>query len=148
MPLRKRPTTKQRQRITEQAMGCCEYCKTPLAFATVENFDIEHITPVAKGGLTVLENPALSCPGCNDSKQVQTHAIDPESGESVALFHPRQQLWIDHFVWGLDGQQLQGRTSVGRATILALRLNRSGLVNLRRAQWALNLHPLQASFVP
>ena len=143
MALRRRPTQRQREVITERAEACCEYCKTPLVLANVENFELEHIEPVVSGGLTVLENLALSCPGCNDIKQVQTQALDPESGMSVALFHPRQQRWEEHFTWSVDGQMIQGKTPCGRATVVALRLNRIGLVNLRRAQWALGIHPLQ-----
>ena len=145
MPIRKRPTKRQRETISLWAGACCEYCKTPLAFASVENFELEHILPVVAGGLTVLSNLALSCPGCNDNKQIKTQARDPESGALVSLFHPRQQLWSDHFAWSAEGQTIQGRTATGRATVIALRLNRSGLVNLRRAQWALGLHPLQVA---
>lgn len=143
MAQRKRPTLRQREAITERARACCEYCKTPLILANVENFEVEHILPVVAGGLTVLENLALSCPGCNDIKQVQTQALDPDSGMLVPLFHPCQQLWEEHFTWSADGQTLQGRTSCGHVTVVALRLNRIGLVNLRRAQWVLGVHPIQ-----
>ena len=144
MPARRRPTHLQREAITLRANRRCEYCRTPLDLATVENFEVEHILPVAAGGTTDLENLALSCPGCNDAKLAYTHAIDPESNEEVPLFHPRQQLWSEHFTWNEDGQRVLGLTNTGRASVVALRLNRAGLINLRRAQWALGLHPLQA----
>ena len=47
------------------------------------------------------------------------------------LFHPREDEWKTHFRW--RGPVLMGKTSVGRATIAVLNLNRSDVVLLRRA---------------
>ena len=51
---------------------------------------------------------------------------------TVPLFHPRRQRWQDHFEWSKDGEQVIGRTAVGRSTIIALQLNRELVVNARR----------------
>lgn len=63
--------------------------------------------------------------------------------DAVPLFNPRQQLWQEHFAWNADYTIVIGLTSVGRATITVLHLNRQGLMNLRRALFALGAHPLK-----
>jgi 5-methylcytosine-specific restriction endonuclease McrA len=129
-----------RQLVTNRARGYCEYCRSPESFAT-ERFSIEHILPRASGGLTVADNLALACQGCNGHKSVKTTALDPETNEQVSLFHPRQQSWQEHFSWSEDGLQIVGLTPAGRATIALLQMNRPSLVNLRRALIAINVHP-------
>jgi len=57
------------------------------------------------------------------------------------LFHPREQSWDEHFAWNEDFTLILGLTPTGRATIEALHLNRSGLVNLRRVLYAIGEHP-------
>jgi hypothetical protein len=129
-----------RQLVTERARGCCEYCRSQEAYAT-ERFSIEHIRPRASGGLTVAENLALACQGCNGHKSTKTKAADPETNEITVLFNPRQHNWQDHFVWNEDRLHLVGLTPVGRATVELLQMNRPSLVNLRRALMAINAHP-------
>ena len=62
------------------------------------------------------------------------------SVRSCPLFHPSRDLWGDHFVWSDDTSQMLGLTPTGRATIVRLRLNRFGVVNLRRVLSALGKH--------
>jgi len=45
----------------------------------------------------VRENFWRSCPLCNELKGIQTHASDPEAGETAPLFNPRTQQWREHF---------------------------------------------------
>ena len=45
------------------------------------------------------------------------------TGEEVALFNPRNQVWEGHFRRAEDQQTLEGFTPVGRATIAALNMN-------------------------
>ena len=59
----------------------------------------------------------------------------------MPLFHPREQRWEEHFTWNSDFTLIIGLTPTGRATISALQLNRSGLVNLRRVLYAIGEHP-------
>lgn len=47
----------------------------------------------------------------------------------------------DHFVWSSDFVRILGYTPTGRATVEALRLNREGLINLRRILYAAGEHP-------
>jgi hypothetical protein len=72
--------------------------------------------------------------GCNQYKWTKTEAQDPETGEDVKIFNPRQQKWIDHFAWNSEGTQIIGLTAVGRATIAALQLNNS-LAVIVRSNW-------------
>ncbi|MGH9800799.1 MAG: hypothetical protein ACRD82_10580 [Blastocatellia bacterium] len=68
-------------------------------------------------------------------------AKDPVSQKMVPLFHPRQQIWMEHFAWNEDYTLVSGLTATGRATVERLKLNRKSVVNLRRALATLNLHP-------
>jgi hypothetical protein len=57
----------------------------------------------------------------------------------VALFHPRRDLWHDHFDW--RGAWLFGRTATGRATIEALEMNRPLIIAIREEERARGRHP-------
>jgi hypothetical protein len=129
-----------RRVMVARAKGRCEYCACPEAFAT-QRFAAEHIVPRVAGGQTVLENLAWSCIGCNGHKHVKQQAVDPETQDQTALFNPRSQRWNDHFAWSSDGTMIVGLTTCGRATIVALQLNRSGVVNLRRLLVETGRHP-------
>ena len=92
-------------------------------------------------GSSTEENLWLACPLCNGYKGTQTSAPDPESGEDVALFNPRQQTWSDHFRWSNDGTLIVGMSAVGRATVGALKLNNEYLVQARARWVAAGWHP-------
>lgn len=133
-------TAAEQQQIIERADRRCEYCKCTMDYSS-QPFEIEHIIPLAAGGETSLENLALSCGGCNGHKYTKVEAFDPVSQTQVPLYHPRQQAWQDHFGWSVDYLQMIGLTPIGRATIEALRLNRSGVINLRKLLLMARLHP-------
>ncbi len=133
-------TAAQKQAIVQRAQGCCEYCISQVKFSP-DPFSIEHIVPISKNGTDQLDNLALSCQGCNNRKYTHTEAIDPVTGSTVPLYHPRQQNWTEHFVWSEDFSRMIGITPVGRATIVRLDLNRSGVVNLREVLSLTKLHP-------
>jgi hypothetical protein len=137
-----RVTTAQRRTIFARAKGCCEYCQSQARFST-QSFAAEHIIPRFAGGETSEDNLALACLGCNGHKHTKTHALDPETEREVPLFHPRRQIWSDHFAWNDDFTQIVGQSPVGRATAQALKLNRPELVNLRRVLRAVGEHPAQ-----
>lgn len=135
-----RVTAEQRRIVIARAKQCCEYCDSQVKFAT-ESFSVEHIIPRIKEGKTELDNLALSCQGCNNFKHTKTEGLDPITGKIVPLFHPRQQGWQDHFAWDDDYTLIVGITPTGRATVKELKLNRSGLLNLRRVLFAMGEHP-------
>ncbi len=136
----RRVTAAQRRTVIERANGCCEYCQSQARFAT-QSFAVEHIRPRYVGGKTKLDNLALSCFGCNSHKHTKTSALDPQTGGTVPLFHPRQQHWLQHFTWDESFTQIMGQTATGRATVETLKLNRPELVNLRRVLYAVGEHP-------
>ncbi len=101
----------------------------------------DHITPTSKGGETAFENVCLACSACNEFKADSTHAVDPLTGETVPLFHPRAQRWSDHFAWSADTTRIEGTTPVGRATVVALRMNNPIIVTARGRWSLLGWHP-------
>ncbi len=138
MPSR-RPSHALRRRVADRAHWRCEYCQSPTAFST-QPFEVDHIIPRRKNGLTTLENLALAC-GCNSYKGERTHARDPQTGRTVPLFHPRRQRWSRHFAWSVGFMDMQGRTATGRATVVALHVNRPELRNLRQLLRTIGEHP-------
>ncbi len=129
-----------RQLVINRAKGCCEYCVSQAKFSP-DPFSIEHIVPRSKGGTNRDTNLAFSCQGCNGHKHTATQAIDPVNGECTSLYHPRIHQWDEHFVWAENFSIILGKTAIGRATVERLRLNRSGVVNLRQVLRQLNRHP-------
>jgi HNH endonuclease len=129
-----------RKTVIDRAAGCCEYCWSQARFAT-QSFSVEHILPRALGSNDELENLALSCQGCNNHKFIKTALLDPITNLEANLFHPRVDLWNDHFIWSEDYSRIICLTPTGRASVLALQLNRDGVVNLRQALFALGKHP-------
>lgn len=137
---KRRPTARDKEETARRAYGCCEYCKSQAEYSP-DTFSIEHIVPVVRGGDHDPSNLALSCQGCNNRKFTSVDAEDPVNGVRVALFHPRRDLWSDHFAWTDDFLWIVGLTPTGRATIERLDLNRDGVVNLRRVMLIAGLHP-------
>jgi HNH endonuclease len=129
-----------RQLVAEHALGCCEYCRSQQAFA-MQPFSVEHVLPRSRGGTSAAENLAWSCQGCNNHKYTRTEAPDPVDGTLVPLYNPRTQRWREHFTWSAETSRVLGLTPTGRATVVALRLNRDGLVNLRGVLFNEGLHP-------
>ena len=93
---------------------------------------MEHVQPRSQGGTNRLDNLAYSCQACNNHKYTLVEALDPGSGQTVPLYHPRRDRWEEHFAWSEDFRFLLGKTPTGRATVLRLDLNRQSVLNLRR----------------
>lgn len=60
-------------------------------------FDVEHIVSRQHGGTDDLEGLALACDRCNAYKGPNLTSIDPNTRTVVALFHPRRDVWSDHY---------------------------------------------------
>lgn len=129
-----------KNQVGARAKFICEYCLSQEGFSP-DPFAIEHIVPKSKGGNEKLNNLAYACQGCNSYKYNHIAAIDPATGNSVPLFNPRVQVWSKHFTWNEDCSLLLGISPTGRATIERLKLNREGVVNLRRVLYQMDLHP-------
>ena len=119
------------RRVRQQARSRCGYCLcSELLLGT--RLEFEHLIALAAEGRTIEENLWLACRRCNGCKGIQVRARDPQTGETVALFNPRQQAWDEHFSWSADGTMINGRTACGRATVEALKLNSPEIVATRR----------------
>jgi hypothetical protein len=129
-----------RERVVAAARHRCGYCLTAEAVVGLP-MEIDHIVPEALGGLTVEDNLWLACQPCNGHKSKRVSEIDPMTDELVRLFDPRRQVWVDHFIWDNDGSRIVGLTPTGRATVVALQLNRAVLVAARKIWVAAGWHP-------
>ncbi|QTA77866.1 HNH endonuclease domain-containing protein [Desulfonema limicola] len=118
----------------------CLYCLT-----TEDNcglrMHVDHIIPVSVGGNTIPENLCLACFSCNVYKSAKQVWKDPLTQEIVTLFHPLKQNWIEHFTWDETKTKITGLSSCGRATIEALKMNNSTVVNARKRWVSAGWHP-------
>ncbi len=131
---------KLRKQISEVAGYRCGYCLTDQKISGAQ-MHLEHIIPRSQGGLSDETNLWLACAWCNSFKGVRTEAVDPLTKQRVPLFNPIIQDWFTHFNWSDDGLTIIGLTKIGRATVLALRLNNEYIVPARR-HWVLaGWHP-------
>lgn len=133
-------STSLRDFVRQRANYYCEYCQTAEWLNGLEG-EIDHIKPRAIGGPTVSENLCLACSSCNGNKHSKTHGIDPDTGAKVELFHPRRQVWHEHFMWSEDGTRILGLTSCGRATIATLQMNHTLVVAARLIWVRAGYHP-------
>lgn len=101
----------------------------------------DHIQPRSKGGETAFENICLAYRSCNEFTADSTEAVDPLTGEKISLFNPRTQKWSDHFTWSSDATRVEGLTTIGRATIVCLRMNNPVIVVARRRWTMSGWHP-------
>src|SRR5579862_8567082 len=132
MALRRKIPLHLRRQVIVRARHRCEYCWSPEDFS-LDTFTVDHIQPVAESGSDDLDNLAFACHNCNNRKQDDRTARDPETGDMAPLYHPRQDRWSDHFQWSEDALTIVPITATGRATVARLHLNRPGAVNVRRA---------------
>ncbi len=126
--------------VRQRANFRCEYCQTSEALSG-QACQIDHIVPRSLNGLSQENNLCLACVDCNRYKLSQTTTLDPQSGEIVPLFNPRAQIWNEHFEWSEDGIKINGITNIGRATVIALRMNRPIVVAARAAWSSIGRHP-------
>lgn len=120
-----------RERISAQARYRCGYCLTPELIVGAP-MELEHINPESLGGQTLEDNLWLACTLCNKHKGDRIIALDPVTRQMVRLFDPRHAVWREHFAWSPNGERIIGLTPTGRATMIALNLNRPSWVRSRR----------------
>ena len=118
-----------RQLIQNRAAGVCEYCQFPEEHS-FNPFQVDHIIAEKHGGPTVEENLAWSCFYCNTYKGPNVAGWDPVEDAVVRLYHPRKDIWSEHFEW--NGPILLGKTPVGNVTISVLRINHIDALAVRR----------------
>jgi hypothetical protein len=128
-----------RRQVILRAGNYCEYCGLSQAIQEAA-FHVDHIVPVSAGGETTLANLALACVSCSLRKGSRQTALDPETRQQAALFHPRRDAWLTHFRW--DGVRMIGLTPTGRGTVVALSMNRPLALAIRREEVIRGRHPL------
>jgi hypothetical protein len=124
--------------VVHRAGNRCEYCCLSQA-GQEATFHVDHVRPLAAGGLTTLDNLALACVSCSLRKWANQFATDPDSGESVPLFDPRRETWAEHFEW--NDSIVVPLTPTGRATVAALAMNRPLIVAIRKEEAIRGRHP-------
>ena len=140
MPRSRLPAALDR-RVREAAGNRCGYCLAPQSLV-LGKLEIDHIFPLARGGTDEETNLWLACPRCNEHKSDKISGIDEETGQSHLLFNPRTQQWKEHFRWSEDGLRVIGLTPIGRATVMALHLDRDPYAIVVRINWVrVGLHP-------
>jgi len=132
-----------RRLVLQRAGGYCEYCGVSQE-GQEATFHIDHVIPRTAHGETVAENLALACVSCSLHKSARQIAIDPQSGDEVALYNPRRDIWHEHFRW--EGVHVVGLTSTGRVTVDALHMNRPLILAIRQEAAALGRHPPRQGF--
>lgn len=129
-----------RRVVADRDENRCAYCQT-----SEENcglaMHLDHIVPEVAGGSTEKENLCLVCFNCNVNKGAQQTARDPETAKTTPLFHPVRQRWSEHFRWSEHGTRIEGKTAIGRATVVALKMNNPIVVFARRRWVGGGWHP-------
>lgn len=118
-----------RKAVRERAGNRCEYCRMHQEDDPLFSYHIEHIIARQHGGPDDESNLALACHRCNHHKGTNLSGIDPETGQTVSLFNPRQSSWSDHF--DHRGPVIAGLTPMGRATVRVLAMNAQRRIELR-----------------
>ena len=125
-----RPDAATARIVRQRGAGRCEYCHFPEVLAEL-SFQFDHITALKHHGPTSEANLAHACYPCNSAKGPNIAGIDPISGNVSPLYHPRHDVWQQHFEW--QGAWLFGKTPQGRATIQVLGINEPDAISLRES---------------
>ena len=127
-----------RELVRRRAGGRCEYCLVRGEHLPAQ-LQLEHVIARQHRGGDDPSNLALACASCNLHKGPNVAGIDPASAQLVALFHPRRDVWADHFA--PRGPTIVGLTPTGRATVVVLAMNSIYQERLRARLLAAGLYP-------
>ncbi|OKH15181.1 HNH endonuclease [[Limnothrix rosea] IAM M-220] len=111
---------KLRDLVAERANHACEYCKineqdTALSCA------IDHIISLKHGGSNEADNLAYACVFCNRYKGSDIGSIIWETKDFVRFYHPRWDVWEEHFQF--QQTQIKPLTPIGNVTAKILCFN-------------------------
>jgi len=129
------------RRVRDRAGNRCEYCGIAQA-GQEATFHVDHVKPRRVGGPTTLDNLALACVSCSLRKGARTTAPDPATLRSADVFNPRTNQWDDHFRVATDFT-IVGQSSIGRASVLLLGMNRHLAIEIRREEASRGRYPAQ-----
>lgn len=129
-----------RQIVAVRAQYVCEYCLIAEVDAFFR-FQIEHIISRKHGGLTEIENLALSCVFCNRYKGSDIASLIPETNELVQFYNPRTMRWREHFK--LSEVFIEPLTEFGEATIRILQMNHADQILERQVLYNRGRYPTE-----
>jgi hypothetical protein len=96
--------------------------------------------PNSSTPVTVWEHICVACHACHKCKGAEGETQDPLTGRA-RLFHPRLQVWREHFCWSEEDETIVGLTPVGRATVEALHMHHPAIVEARHRWARVGWHP-------
>lgn len=128
-----------RELVITRARNRCEYCLLHVDDEPIYPHEIDHIIAEKHFGQTEENNLALACFYCNRFKGSDIASVDPLNEQIIPLFHPRTQLWHEHFF--LDGPVIVPLTKFGRVTVRLLQINRPRLMQRRTYLIELGRYP-------
>lgn len=117
-----------RSLVSSRASHRCEYCRLH-EDDDAYSFHVEHIVAKKHGVGDETENLAFACHQCNLHKGPNLSGIDPDTGATVELFHPRRDSWTEYFTF--QGAHIVGLTARGRATVRVLNMNDPDRIRVR-----------------
>ncbi|PSN14295.1 HNH endonuclease [filamentous cyanobacterium CCT1] len=126
--------------VAQRASHRCEYCKAPEVVFNFP-FEIEHIVPLSRQGSNDEANLALACRSCNLRKGNRISGESFRAKAQVRLFHPRKDLWSEHFQVILESGEILGATMIGEVTVEYLAMNSSAQVAARQLWIRLGMFP-------
>jgi len=118
-----------KQAVRARAANRCEYCRMRQEWESFYSYHVEHVIAQQHRGSNDAENLALACRHCNLLKGPNLTSLDPDGDNVVRLFHPRIQLWPEHF--SMEHGYIVGLTDVGRTTAFLLEMNEPHRFELR-----------------
>ncbi|WP_395742145.1 HNH endonuclease [Prosthecobacter sp.] len=124
-------TTDERRQVRLRANERCEYCQMRQQDEAWSRFHVEHIIPRKHKGGDDLGNLGLCCQHCNLHKGSNLSGFDPSTGLMTRLFHPREDVWGEHF--SVVGLEILGCTAIGRTTVEVLDMNSVKRMSFRQA---------------
>lgn len=106
--------------VRTRAGARCEYWGLPESLAELPLI-LDHFIARQHRGRSVSENLAFCCGICNCHKGPNIAGLDPKTEALTWLFHPRKDMWSDHFAW--QGARIVPVTDIGRTTEYVLGVN-------------------------
>jgi hypothetical protein len=104
--------------------------------------EVDHVVSEKHGGPTVVENLAYACLVCNRNQGSDLGSILVPGGDLIRFFHPRTDVWSDHF--SLDGVVIKPLTAIGQVTERIFRFNAIERLMEREALRAIGRYPIGA----
>lgn len=118
-----------RRLVRRRADDTCEYCLRP-EFIALKTYHVDHVISEKHLGTTEADNLALACPTCNLLKGSDIATYIPALDETVRLYHPRRDVWAEHFKLTPSGL-LIAYTHEAMGTVQLLELNHPDTVSIR-----------------